>query len=843
MSSKITRAYMRGRLYTVLISFVLAVAVGTGFILWKLENAKIDVKFGAVIGYMAEATSDVIYQSLRLEHLSANLQSQARNGVTVTMAPAPGPTPLGAAGPADVDAVHAELAAALKRLEHAYDTLERSSGAERQMLESRRIAIAEDGDAIQAPLERIDTVFDAIAGLRVPAAIRQVWEDTGNGVSLKAEIRQVLTLANRLEIFSDYTAPSAQRVFRELQQLANRTIKPHLALIQDDLHEDMAYSYTTLQWFMVLVGLTIVLASALVGLRVLDPMMHKVATTHENLREAHESIEAALKRAESADRAKSEFLANMSHEIRTPMNGVLGMAELLSRSELDKRQAMFVDVILKSGSALLTIINDILDFSKIDAGQLELDPAPFRLGEAIEDVATLVSARVAEKDLELIVRVDPHLPSSVTGDVGRFRQIATNLVGNAVKFTEKGHVLVDVSGTVEKGVASVTVRVEDTGIGIPQAKLACVFDKFAQVDASSTRKHEGTGLGLAIASRLVELMDGEIAAESALGKGSAFWFTIRLPVDEADIGNKPVPYDVSGARVLIVDDNPINRDILSEQMHSWGFECAAVESGETGIAFLKRASELGARVDCVVLDYQMPGMNGVETARAITTDPATAAIPMLLLTSVDQSDVSRLATECGIAAQLPKPARSSALLEALVSVLQSARAAAAMPEEMPVTLNSRVRTNPVPAQAVERRISVASLRKAPDLDVLVAEDNEVNQLVFRQILDGLDLSYRIASNGRMAVDMHRSLRPKVILMDVSMPEMNGLEATRTIRKAEAGTGEHTPIIGITAHALKGDRDKCLDAGMDDYLSKPVSPNKLSIKIETWLRGGDMARTA
>ncbi len=841
MSSIITRAYLRGRLYMVLIGFVLAVGAGTGFILWKLENAKIDVKFGAVISYMAEATSDVIYQSLRLEHLSADLQAQARNRVTPTIKPLDGPSPLGAAGPADVNAVHAELAAALKRLERAYDTLETSSGAERQMLESRRITIEEGGDAPQAPLEHINTVFDAISGLRAPVAVRQVWDDTESGMSLKNEIRQVLTLANRLEIFSDYTTPSAQRVFRDLQQLANRTIKPHLALIQDDLSEDMAYSYTTLQWFMALVGFTIVLASVLVGVRVLDPMMQKVAASHENLREAHESIEAALERAESADRAKSEFLANMSHEIRTPMNGVLGMAELLSRSELDKRQAMFVDVILKSGSALLTIINDILDFSKIDAGQLELDPAPFRLGEAIEDVATLVSARVAEKDLELIVRVDPHLPASVTGDVGRFRQIVTNLVGNAVKFTEKGHVLIDVSGTVEKGIVTVTVRVEDTGIGIPEAKLASVFDKFAQVDASSTRKHEGTGLGLAIASRLVELMDGKIAAESVLGRGSAFWFTVHMPVDGTDTGNKPVPYDVSGARVLIVDDNPINRDILSEQMRSWGFECAAVENGETGLAFLKRAAELGARVDCVVLDYQMPGMNGVETARAIAADPATAAIPMLLLTSVDQSDVSRLATECGIAAQLPKPARSSALLEAIVSVLQSARAAAATSDHAPDLPVSRQRT--APAQTIERRISAAALRKPQNLDVLVAEDNEVNQLVFRQILDGLGLSYRIASNGRMAVEMHRSLRPRIVLMDVSMPEVNGLEATRTIRKAEAETGEHTPIIGITAHALKGDRDKCLDAGMDDYLSKPVSPNKLSIKIETWLRGGDMARTA
>src|SRR5690606_7755642 len=266
------------------------------------------------------------------------------------------------------------------------------------------------------------------------------------------------------------------------------------------------------------------------------------------------------------------FLANMSHEIRTPMNGVLGMAELLVRTELDARQRTFADVILKSGTALLTIINDILDFSKIDAGQLSLDPAPFRLAEAIEDVATLVSSRAVEKALELIVRVDPAMPPVVVGDVGRIRQIVTNLVGNGVKFTERGHVLVDVGGRVESGVAHVTVRVEDTGIGIPEAMLKTVFEKFSQVDSSSTRRHEGTGLGLAIASRLVSLMGGEMGVESTLGQGSAFWFSVPLPVHEDMEPARPVPVDVSGARVLVIDDNAVNRDILVEQLRSWKFD-------------------------------------------------------------------------------------------------------------------------------------------------------------------------------------------------------------------------------------------------------------------------------
>ena len=267
----------------------------------------------------------------------------------------------------------------------------------------------------------------------------------------------------------------------------------------------------------------------------------------------------------------------MSHEIRTPMNGVLGMAELLARTELTPRQKTFTDVIIKSGNALLTIINDILDFSKINAGQLMLEPAPFRLAEAVEDVATLVAARVAEKNLELIVRVDPRLPAFVVGDVGRFRQIVTNMVGNAVKFTEKGHVLIDVSGESSEGIVQLKVSVEDTGIGIPADKLSNVFEKFAQVDGSSTRRHEGTGLGLAIAARLVDLMGGTIGLESEVGRGSIFWFTAPMPAHAANEPEAIVPVDVTGARVLVIDDNPVNREILLEQLRSWGFDCAAAE--------------------------------------------------------------------------------------------------------------------------------------------------------------------------------------------------------------------------------------------------------------------------
>lgn len=566
------------------------------------------------------------------------------------------------------------------------------------------------------------------------------------------------------------------------------------------------------------------------------------------IRRAFAQTSASLFKAEAADRAKSEFLANMSHEIRTPMNGVLGMAELLAKTDLTPRQKTFTDVIVKSGNALLTIINDILDFSKINAGQLTLDPAPFRLTEAVEDVATLVSARVAEKNLELIVRVDPRLPAFVVGDAGRFRQIVTNLLGNAIKFTEKGHVLIDVSGEVANGIVQIKVSVEDTGIGIPADKLQSVFEKFAQVDSSSTRRHEGTGLGLAIGARLVDLMGGKIGVESEIGRGSIFWFTVPLPVHEAQPRDEIIPGDVTGARVLVIDDNPVNREILLEQLKSWRFDCAAAESGAVGLAFLDRAFQLGASVDCIILDYQMPGMSGADVAKAIAADSRLAGIPVVLLTSVDQVDFGKLVIDFGIAAHLTKPARSAILLGTVISVIQKARTQVGTAQFVrePASAPQPVR----PAPAILRHPASATTT-APEattttntsIDILIAEDNEVNQLVFGQILNGLGLSYRIAGNGRTAVEMHRALKPKLILMDVSMPEMNGYEATRAIRAYEAGKGEHIPIIGVTAHALKGDRDKCLDSGMDDYLPKPISPDRLGTKIGSWLSETVAARTA
>ncbi|MET3752778.1 PAS domain S-box-containing protein [Rhizobium binae] len=550
------------------------------------------------------------------------------------------------------------------------------------------------------------------------------------------------------------------------------------------------------------------------------------------LKSREEELRELLSRAEAADRAKSEFLANMSHEIRTPMNGVLGMAELLAKTNLDTRQKTFIDIIVKSGNALLTIINDILDFSKIDAGQMKLRKAAFDITEAVEDVATLLSSHAAEKNIELLVRAAPDLPAAVIGDAGRFRQIVTNLVGNAVKFTERGHVFVDVGfETGAGGEIMASVRIEDTGIGIPEEKLESVFDKFSQVDASSTRRHEGTGLGLAITAGLVDLFGGYMKVESQWGKGSVFTVNLPFAVAAARLEPKPLPINVQGARMLVVDDNEVNRRILTEQLSLWGFDGVAAEGGGTGLAILEAAADLGVTVDAVILDYHMPDMNGADVARRLRADPRFVELPIIFLTSMDISGTEKEFAALNGQAHLMKPARANVLRNTVVEVVRARRVKQASRAEITRLQTETAMLAPAPVPAPQKRA-------AEFVDVLVAEDNEVNQIVFTHILQSTGLSFLVVNNGQQAVSAWESHTPRIIMMDVSMPVMNGHEATRMIREREKGQGHRVPIIGVTAHALESDRELCLDAGMDDYMSKPISPELLEEKIRQWLGKDD-----
>jgi PAS domain S-box-containing protein len=559
-----------------------------------------------------------------------------------------------------------------------------------------------------------------------------------------------------------------------------------------------------------------------------------VFTDVTDMKEREQELTGLLQRAEAADRAKSEFLANMSHEIRTPMNGVLGMAELLAKSNLDTRQKTFIDIIVKSGNALLTIINDILDFSKIDAGQMKLRKAAFDPVEAIEDVATLLSSSAAEKDIELIVRGDVSVRETVLGDAGRFRQIVTNLVGNAVKFTEKGHVFIDLKSQPRgDGELMLSIRIEDTGLGIPAEKLKSVFEKFSQVDTSSTRRHEGTGLGLAITSGLVELFGGSIEVESEVGRGSAFTVHLPFPIVSERKSEATLPINTNGAKVLVVDDNPVNRRILTEQLTMWGFDCVAADGGAEGLAILGAAAEIGVSVDAIVLDFHMPEMNGLDFARLMRADRRFDGTGIIFLTSMDMGSDDSIFAELNIQAHLMKPARANLLRSTIIDVVRSVRTKR---RQLPTDAVRKPVVQVTPPKAEAPAESAGPIAALPSLDVLVAEDNEVNQIVFTQILQTTGWLFQIVRNGAEAVEAWQKHHPAVIVMDVSMPVMNGHQATQKIREIEKQIGGHTPIIGVTAHALESDRELCFQVGMDDYLSKPISPEALEDKIRAWIGG-------